>query len=101
MNRKGEPTKIYRLLISTEYENVTRFMTVTKMNYCIYKAKKLEDTISKFTAIKRSRYKDLIIRGYSKETATKLLRLSPAAWCIIENKENHIERHEEEITTRT
>ena len=97
VNRKGEPTKIYRLLISTEFENLVNFKTRIKISYCVYKPKKLANTINQFAEIKRKRYKDLILMGYKKEAAKTLLKLSPAAWLVINNKQ-HIE--EEIITTK-
>lgn len=90
-NRKGEPTKIYRLLISLKFENVTNFMTLTKMNYCNYKRYKLAETMNQFSDIKRKKYLELWGRGYSKAKILELLNLTEAALYIIENKEDYRE----------
>lgn len=87
-NRKGEPTKIYRLLLSVTFENVTNFMTLTKMNYCRYKKNKLANTMNEFSEIKRNKVKELLERGYKTDDIIRLLNLSPAALYIIENKED-------------
>ena len=86
-NRKGEPTKIYRLLISVEFENVTNFITLTNMHYCKYKKEKLTDTMNDFSQIKRKRLAELLEQGYDKVNAVNLLNLTPAALYIIENYE--------------
>ena len=85
-NRKGEPTKVYRLLISTTFENVTNFMILTKMNYVIHKRKKIAETMNAFSSIKKQRLKDLIEMGYKKEGVLKWLKLTPAALELIENE---------------
>lgn len=90
-NRKGEPTKIYRLLISTKFENVTNFMTLTKMNYCKYKKDKLANTMNEFSEIKRKKVKELLDRGYEINSIIRLLNLSPATLYIIENHEDFAE----------
>lgn len=87
-NRKGEPTKIYRLLISTSFENVTNFATLIKINYCRYKKEKLANTMNEFSEIKRQRFKDLLEMGYAEEAISKLLKLTPASLYIIENYED-------------
>ncbi len=88
VNRAGIPTKIYRLLISTEFENVTNFITLTKMNYCKYKQEKLLDTMNGFSEIKRQRFYSLISEDCSEEDAMRVLRLTPASLDIIENLED-------------
>jgi len=90
-NRKGELTKIYRLLISTEFENVTNFMTLVKINYCKYKKVKLAETMNKFSEIKRQRFNDLLQIGYSEFSALKLLKISPVVLEIINNNEDYHE----------
>ena len=87
-NRKGESTKIYRLLISTKFENVVNFMTLTKINYCKYKKEKLINTMNEFSEIKRQRLRDLSLMNYSESDAINLLNLTPAALYIIENQED-------------
>lgn len=87
-NRKGESTKIYRLLISTEFENVTNFMTLTKMNYCKYKREKLANTMDQFSEIKRNKFQNLLDKGYNEERIMKTLNLTPASLEIINNFED-------------
>jgi len=95
-NRKGEPTKIYRLLISTKFENVSNFMALTKINYCKYKKNKLVDTMNKFSEIKRQRFNDLLEFGYGEERILKLLNLKPASFYIISNYEDYGGLYKEE-----
>ena len=91
VNRAGIPTKIYRLLISTEFENVTNFITLTKMNYCKYKQEKLLNTMNEFSIIKRQTFNSLMMRGYNEERAMSLLKLSPASLEILHNFEDFLE----------
>jgi len=87
VNRKGESTKIYRLLISTKFENVINFIKFIKINYCFYKRDKLSNTVNEFSEIKRQRFSDLLQKGYSEATAMKLLRLTQGDMLrIIEKK---------------
>ncbi len=88
VNRAGIPTKIYRLLISTEFENVTNFITLTKMHYCKYKQEKLLNTMNEFSIIKRQTFNSLVMKGYTEKRAMSILKLSPAALEIIENYED-------------
>ncbi len=87
-NRKGEPTKIYRFLISTDFENVTNFMTLVNMNYCRRKKEKLASTMNEFSNIKRVRFEELLSKGYSEESSLALLKLTPATLHIIEDYED-------------
>ncbi|MEK6904761.1 MAG: hypothetical protein AABW87_04170 [Nanoarchaeota archaeon] len=87
-NRKGEPTKIYRLLVSVKFENVTNFITLTKMNYCKYKKEKLANTMNEFSEIKRNKFQNLLDQGYNEERIMGLLQLTPASLEIIENFED-------------
>lgn len=88
VNRKGKPTKVYRLLISINLENVINFATLTKINYCIYKQRKLIKTIEEFCKIKQKKYQELIARGYRHESALKLLQINEAVFYIIEHEKN-------------
>lgn len=87
-NRAGTPTKIYRLLISTGFENVTNFITLTKMHYCKYKYEKILSTMNQFSDIKRQRFNDLIDMEYTEEAAATLLKLSPVSLEILHNFED-------------
>ncbi len=95
-NREGELTKIYKLLISTKFENVTNFITLTKMNYCNYKKIKLAGTMNQFSEIKRNKFEELLNRGYNEQTILKLLNLTAATQHIIENFEDYQELYKEE-----
>lgn len=90
-NRKGEPTKIYRLLISQKFENVTNFMTLTKMNYCRYKKEKLANTMNLFSDMKRKKIESLLNRGIKEESILKRLKLTEASLYIIDNEEDYRE----------
>ena len=94
-NRKGESTKIYKLLISTEFENVVKFITLTKMNYCTHKKRKLEKTMNEFSDIKKEKFEEMIQR-YDKKSAMNLLNLTPVALYIIQNYENFTNVYETE-----
>ncbi len=97
VNREGIPTKIYKLLIGIEFENVVNFMTLTKMNYCKYKQDKLGKTMNEFAAIKRKRYFELEERGYKEEAILNLLNLNEAMWYVITNYEDFSKIYEEEL----
>ncbi len=90
-NRIGEPTKIYKLLISKTLENVTNFMTLTKLNYCKYKKDKLANTVSKFIEIKSQRFKNLLSMGYKEEVVLNLLKLTPKSLELLSNLKNNKE----------
>ena len=98
-NRKGEPTKIYRLLISTKFENVVNFMTLTKINYCRYKQEKLANTMNEFSEIKRCKLHNLISKGYKESTALNLLNLTSASLEIISNFEDFNKIYDKENET--
>ncbi len=87
-NRKGEPTKIYRLLISTKFENMLNFIALTKVNYCKYKLEKLGKTMNEFAQIKRTKLENFKLRGYSEKRSLSLLNLTSAALEVIENYED-------------
>ncbi len=95
-NRKGEPTKIYKLLISTKFENVINFMTLTKINYCRYKQEKLVNTMNEFSEIKRQKLYHLINRGYKESTALNLLNLTYSSLYIISNFEDFNKIYEDQ-----
>ncbi len=100
-NRKGEPTKIYRLLISTEFENVTNFMTLTKMNYCSYKPHKLAETMNQFSEIKRQRFQEMISQGNTEVEAANLLKITLVCLEIMNNYEDYHDIYHEAPQTNT
>jgi Lon-like ATP-dependent protease len=79
---------LYRLLISVKFENVVNFMTQCKINYCFYKKQKLIKAMNEFSSLKRSKYNDLIMRGYGAEHVMKMLQLSPSTLYLLHNYEN-------------
>lgn len=101
-NQKDQETLIFRLLLSTTFENVLNFLTLTKIRYCQYKQEKLINTLNEFGQIKLERYKDLLQMDYSANTALKLLKISEAMLYILEEElplkhENFIEKSETSI----
>ncbi|MBI4148149.1 ATP-binding protein [Candidatus Woesearchaeota archaeon] len=78
---------IYKLLISTTFENVANFASLIKINYCRYKQEKLIQTLNRFSEVKRERYAALVSRGYGAEHTMKLLQLTPASLYMILNHE--------------
>lgn len=83
---KDTDTYIFRLLLSTTFENVANFIKRIKINYCDYKQKKLLHTINHFRELKKKRYYELVNRGYGAEHAMKTLNLSPSALYTILNE---------------
>ncbi len=75
-NRKRDDSLIFKLLISTRLDNFIRFKERIKISYCVYKKQKLEKTLNDFINIKKQRYKDLIMMGYTEEASFNLLRIS-------------------------
>ncbi len=74
-DKRYEDMFIIKLLISTKLDNILKFKKKIKINYTTYKREKLENTIKEFIKIKRKRFKDLTIRGYSNESTLKLLKI--------------------------
>lgn len=83
-NRKGEPTKIYRLLLSTEFENIASFVNSIKLNYCIYKNTKLLNTFADFYYIKLDKYYQLREKGFNDTNAKRLLKLGPYSCYLLD-----------------
>jgi len=85
---KTDGTYLYRLLISTQVDNLIRFIRNMKINYCYYKKEKLINTINEFMRTKKSRYKELLNKGYGAEKCMKLLQLTPnSLYEILNNKQ--------------
>lgn len=85
-SRKDTDTITFRLFISLDFENVLNFYTLIKINYCKYKAEKLEKTIQEFARIKLQRHKDLSTERYDSDYACKLLNISPKMLDILQNE---------------
>ncbi|MBW2974240.1 ATP-binding protein [Candidatus Woesearchaeota archaeon] len=81
---------LYRLLISTEFQNLIHFANNCKLNYCKYKRDKLTSTVNEFREEKRKKYVDLISQGYGAESAMNLLNLTPQALYEILNETNYV-----------
>src|SRR3989338_10249304 len=70
---------LYRFLISTEFENLIRFVRNCKLNYCKYKREKLTNTVNDWKQEKRKRYYNLVGKGLGAEKAMSQLNLSQSA----------------------
>ncbi|MBS1267146.1 MAG: Archaeal Lon protease [Candidatus Woesearchaeota archaeon] len=81
---------LYRLLISTTFDNLIKFSRNCKINYCNYKKHKLTESINQFREIKKKKYHELISRGYGAEHAMKTLNLTPRALYEILNNTEYI-----------
>ena len=90
-NIKSKNSILVRLLISTKYENVLKFTENIEFNYCSYKAKKLQKTLSDFTNVKHKRYNDLLKSGKSPDEAINLLQLSEQGLIHIISPKNPLE----------
>ncbi len=84
----SETNYLYRLFISTKFENIINFLTQCNLNYCKYKKEKLITNMNKFRDIKRDKYCLLIDQGYGAEHIMKLLHLSPSDLYLILNNES-------------
>ncbi len=99
LNKKDPESIISKLLISTKFENMINLLTHTKIRYCIYKQKKLINTLHEFGEIKLQRYKELQAEEYSHKHILKLLNINEAVFYIINHELdfNHLyERHHAE-----
>lgn len=86
-NKDDVDKKLIRLFISIKLENMMNFVSLIRLNYCSYKKEKLVQTINNFSELKRSKYNELINRGYGAEHAMKVLNLTPAALYHVLNYE--------------
>ncbi len=84
---KNEELSIYRLMISTKFDNVVHFVKKVKINYCRYKKEKLLTAINEFARLKKKKYQELISRGYGAEHAMKVLQLTSKSLYTILNEE--------------
>jgi len=85
-------SSVYRLLISTTFDNLINFAKNCRINYCDYKKKKLTETINEFRKLKKFKYHKLISKGYGAESAMGLLNLTPNALYEILNDTKFIIR---------
>lgn len=83
---KNDRLFLYRLLISTKFDNVVNFIKNVKINYCKYKKEKLVNAINEFSALKKKKYDELIERGYGAESVMKLLQLTPSSLYVVLNE---------------
>lgn len=74
---KTEGSIVFRLLIEKKMDNVISFVKKIKINYCKYKSDRLNKALGQWTLLKKSKYHELIHRGYGAEHAMKTLNLTP------------------------
>ncbi len=84
---KNEKLFLYRLLISTKFDNATNFIKNVKINYCKYKKDKLVNAINEFRDLKKDKYDELISLGYGAESVMRLLQLTPKSLYMVLNEE--------------
>ncbi|MBS3140828.1 hypothetical protein J4405_01630 [Candidatus Woesearchaeota archaeon] len=68
----SQNTYLYRLLISTNVENMLTFLYNLPLNYCYYKTDKLKNTIDDLLRVKRERFVEL--KGMYRQNDEKILR---------------------------
>lgn len=78
---------LYRLLLSTKFDNVMNFIKNIKINYCYHKKQKIITPINEFSTLKKAKYQELITRGYGAEQTMKLLNLTPRSLYVVLNGE--------------
>ena len=76
---------IYRLQIGKKFDNVLHFMMNIKINYCKYKIERLYKALGQLAMLKKSKYHELIQRGYGAEDAIRLLNLTPNSLYLLLN----------------
>lgn len=86
---------VFRLLIEKKRDNIFLFLMNTKISYCKYKVERLYKAVGQWAMLKKSKYYELINRGYGAEHAMKILNLSPNSLYLLlnhfgENKEEAV-----------
>jgi len=76
---------IYRLQLSTMFDNVIKFLIELQINYCSYKVDRLYLSLGKWAAFKKDKYEELLQRGYGAEHAMKTLKLTPNSLYLLLN----------------
>ncbi|MBI2580791.1 hypothetical protein HYV85_03185, partial [Candidatus Woesearchaeota archaeon] len=89
---KESGNTMYRLLMSTRFDNILKFMIGIKLNYCEHKAKRLYLALGKMAEWKKSKYYELIERGYGAEHIMKLLKLTPNSLYLLLNHFGPVEK---------
>lgn len=76
---------LFRLLIEKKFDNVLLFLMNTKINYCTYKVARLYKAVGQWAVLKKSKYDELMHRGYGAEHAMKTLNLTPHSLYLLLN----------------
>ena len=74
--KTNKDSKIFRFVLSQNFDNCQKFVKNVKINYCEHKKKKLVEAINEFGDLKKSKFNVLISRGHGAESAMRLLNLS-------------------------
>lgn len=82
---KMSDNKMFRLQISTKFDNVIKFLMHIKLNYCTYKTERLYLALEKWASHKKKKYYELMERGYGAEQAMKTLHLTPNSLYLLLN----------------
>lgn len=82
---KTEGSLVFRLLIEKKFDNVILFLMNIKINYCKYKVDRLYKSLGQWAELKKSKYYELLERGYGAESAMNLLKLTPNSLYLLLN----------------
>ena len=66
-------------------DNVLYFIINTKLNYCKYKKIRLYKALGEWAKSKKTKYSELVQRGYGAEHAMKTLNLTPNSLYLLLN----------------
>ena len=81
----NEESIVYRLQIKKQMDNVLYFLMNTKLNYCNYKNIRLYKALGQWAMLKKTKYNQLIEKGYGAEHAMKVLNLTPNSLYLLLN----------------
>lgn len=76
---------IYRLNISTLFDNVLKFMIEIKLQYCKYKVERLYKALGLWADWKKKKYYALIEKGFGAEAVMNKLNLTPRSLYLLLN----------------
>jgi ATP-dependent Lon protease len=82
---RNSNNKVFRLGISTLFDNVLKFMIEINLQYCEYKTKRLHKALGLWADWKKNKYQELIKSGYGAEHAMKTLNLTPNSLYLLLN----------------
>jgi len=92
---KDSDNFMYRLNLSTVFDNVLKFLIEIKLNYCKYKVDRTYTALGKWAMWKKKKYYELIERGHGAEHAMGSLNLTPHSLYLLLN---HFGENKEELT---